>query len=757
MHAWRPLIGWTVLLGLVPVFACGPFFPENALDKPKGILQPPLFEFSGELYQLKDPWLGEKLAARKPGSPAYTLDLEMAEMETVMQPRLPDEAARKVWLTAYRELRRTMIHHSDRSASSLTTQDREGIAGIETAKPKAEKLMPDMPEDVRLYLEGALLYLSAEDDTAAVVTQAREKWQQVLALPAAQRQWRSTWAAWMLFRTSDPADDAACGQWLAETRKLSLEGFADCLYLGTEATYILGRPASDLPEKSLVSEAAWKRAAFLRAILGMGWGMRDLRHDRWKYGTWSEELAQETLADPFLRQAQLLHLIEVAQNALDWQFGNRTDTPEFPVGDLELWLQSFEKSGLKEQREAGLIAWIYYNAAKFDEAKRWLKLAQSDDVIVLSLKGKLAAMDGRKTEAVKSLEAMAKLLPNDEDEERAMMEDAAQREITPLSADNYLKVRRHHFLADYGRAQLATNDFTGALRTFSKTDFWVDTAYIAERLLSVEELLAMQRAEPMAEAVKTWRVEEESEPKGEVKTIRGLSEKFGGWGRPTDAPVMRHLLGRRLLREQYFKNAHLVLPGELSSASKVYAKACRDGHDRKLPKAQRAEALWQAAQLHRMLGMELVGFETGPDYYAAGGSFELRDMAAFRRQKVWLDEWEHDENTLVAGQQVPTFAATPDEVWRARHYGPKVDKRFHYRYVAAEMAWQAAALMPDDDPKTAEVLCIAGNWLQNRDPKAADRFYKALVRRNPNVPLAQQADKKRWFPEVKWEFDMSLN
>ena len=64
--------------------------------------------------------------------------------------------------------------------------------------------------------------------------------------------------------------------------------------------------------------------------------------------------------------------------------------------------------------------------------------------------------------------------------------------------------------------------------------------------------------------------------------------------------------------------------------------------------------------------------------------------------------------------------------------------------------------MRDDDEQTARVLGIAGNWLKNRDPKAADRFYKAMVNRNPSVPLAQEADQKRWLPEIEWTFDLKL-
>jgi hypothetical protein len=56
--------------------------------------------------------------------------------------------------------------------------------------------------------------------------------------------------------------------------------------------------------------------------------------------------------------------------------------------------------------------------------------------------------------------------------------------------------------------------------------------------------------------------------------------------------------------------------------------------------------------------------------------------------------------------------------------------------------------MPDGDPKTAALLCEAGGWIKFADPKAADRFYKALVRRCGDTELGKQADKLRWFPKA---------
>ncbi|HOF38945.1 MAG TPA: hypothetical protein PLD73_02655 [Candidatus Hydrogenedentes bacterium] len=91
----------------------------------------------------------------------------------------------------------------------------------------------------------------------------------------------------------------------------------------------------------------------------------------------------------------------------------------------------------------------------------------------------------------------------------------------------------------------------------------------------------------------------------------------------------------------------------------------------------------------------------------------------------------------------------------ARH-AIKPDKRFHYRYVAAELMWEASRLLPNNDPMTARALYDAGRWLMDRDPEAADKYYKALVRRCRKLPVAQQADERRWFPRDVTDADFAV-
>lgn len=572
----------TAFFGVAAALACGPFFPENALDQPKGILQPPLFHFQSELNSLPMP---DGISKHAPGTPAFTLDLEMAEIADIVDLRMPE---RGEWMERYRSLRRSMIFYGDDSAQRMQTVDSDIVEVWTKVRRDFADIIAPLPIDVKLYLEGAAAWLDARDsDEEDASGKARDIWKRLLALPAAERPWRSTWAAWMLFRTASHDEQ---GHWLSETRKLRQAGFKDCLHLGIEAAYILGRPSSDYTERSQVSKTEWKRTSMLRAMLGLNRADNRLRHDRWQHTAWSSEFAQEVISDPFLRRVQMLHLIEVAHSGTGWESGHqrRNEVPE----DLLRWLGSFEQAKVQDQGEAGLLAWIYYNAAKFDLARRWLVLASKEDLNAQALRGKLAAMRGDRKEAERQLKLASKRLPVLENTARADWEASQRHEWFALNTRNYRDVRQHRLMADCGVAQVARDDFAGALQTFLRTDYWLDAAYIAERLLSVEELLSLSRAGKLPRLEKM--IVPDAEPPKAV-TISTLEAKYGNWGRPEGVNAFTYLVARRLAREGYYKDALRLLPDDLASALDRYAIERRRGNDRRLSKAERAEALWTAA------------------------------------------------------------------------------------------------------------------------------------------------------------------
>ena len=129
--------------------------------------------------------------------------------------------------------------------------------------------------------------------------------------------------------------------------------------------------------------------------------------------------------------------------------------------------------------------------------------------------------------------------------------------------------------------------------------------------------------------------------------------------------------------------------------------------------------------------MDLLGTELDPDWAIWSGDFALGDAGAARRKGP--------------GAEGGVLAPTPLELERlAAQRVP--EKRFHYRYRAADLAWWAASLLPNDADETAEILATAGGWLKARDPEAAKPFYQALVIRCGNTAAGRAAAQKRWFP-----------
>jgi len=482
----------------------------------------------------------------------------------------------------------------------------------------------------------------------------------------------------------------------------------------------------------------------------LGMSHRDrVTADRAVFADWTPEAATQVLADPFLRRVQLLVLIQMAQAEANWEQG--VPKAREPNRDLARWLESFERAEVREQREASLLAWIFYQSGRFDEARRWLKSAPAADPEALALRGKLAAMRGDRVDAEQQFNRLSRQLANPPS---TGARAAVNRDGMFVSdAWSSRETKTHLLLADCAVAEVSRNHFAQALGTFLRTDYWNDAAYIAERLLSVDEVIALSRAGKLPRLERNQGVEASTEP----VSVQQLRVRYDTWNLEKSTPErFTYLVARRLAREGRYREASKLLPPDLALALDRYAREREAGENRRLPASQRAEALWLAAQIQRHLGMELFGFEGAPDGAVYGGAFELTDFGERRGAKVWWEPGGIEVTERQISDATPVFTITPDERWAANHHVPFPDKRFHYRYQAAELAWRAAKLLPDNNEQTARILCIAGSWLKDRDSTAADRFYEALVSRNPDVPLAQEARTRRWFPPADLNFDLLL-
>lgn len=234
-------------------------------------------------------------------------------------------------------------------------------------------------------------------------------------------------------------------------------------------------------------------------------------------------------------------------------------------------------------------------------------------------------------------------------------------------------------------------------------------AYFAEYVLSADELEAFVEKKFRSAGTQT----------AAENAIDSPSES---------AREIRYTLARRLLREGKWTQAKKYFPEDLLPMFRDYVAAIQRGYNAKLSDEERARAFWDAALIVRNDGDALFLASAGPTY-VSGGEWEDNPILKLRFSENLAGT---DERSRVESRDISRFVN---------------DRRFR----AAMLVQNAASLLPNNDERTARLLCSAGVWLRYRDPKTADSFYKSVVIRCPQTEIGRRCAELRWFPpELPW-------
>ena len=571
---------------------------------------------------------------------------------------------------------------------------RDDVSDIEAAQ--RERLGPDappVPGDLRdpsllqfeIYMDGRALR-DAGDIAGAVC-----KWNEILDQPADARKWRSTRAAYMIGRSVQQSDPALAAQWFRAVRALAAEGGADtlglsCASLGWEARAELDQGnVSRALALYLEHHAAGDPSADESILIAIRRALREGTMDL-------DRLAVDSACRP----------IVTAWVMGAW--GRHEFEPEEGMRTTALqWCQALEDAGVVGPglQDLDLLAALAYEAGDHQRAASLADMAPADAPIARWVRVRLACQEGGLEEAI---EAMRRFAHEDGIEFEARGAVAAVRwPREPAPHDDGHGPMRSRALCELGALLVSAGRFEEAFGAFVAGRSADDAAYLLERVLSPERAAELvdgsfpDRAVAMGPlAPATWDVQRKWEtPVGEG---------------------MRSIVGARFLRELRVAEALPFVPGRERAKLELLERLIAVGSDAARRDDERAAALWDAARLVRN---ECAGV-------AGTGS----DVGGYRAY------WEYGRLVM----------PTDDEMVRWESSAPVPSHPRHMRHRAAELAWRAALLMPDEDPATAEVLCEAGCWLAPHDPKAADRFYKALVRRCGATVLGADADRRRWFP-----------
>ncbi len=671
-----------VLLGAAIVFACGPDLPPWILGGDANVLQGPTAYYSQEIRKLAPAGtrfpepeelaeIDERYEAAQRTAAADRADLEKA----LAAMRLPAVRRQEI-LAAYVSLRDSFAANRNQ----LVTPEYE----IEPAPlPDGVSVPAGLPDEFADYMRGAVLYHQRHYPEAAAA------WERLLARPEKQRRYRSTWAAFMIgkvYLRGDIAGRAKAVEWFQRTRKLAKDGFVDSLNLADDSVGWEARAERDRGrfDKALA-------IYYNRAKAGDVTAAGSIR----LAGRSALEAGPDALAavakDADAREAMTIFVIAPPASYEVIEGGDP---------DAAAWLAAVKAAGVKEVKAADRLAWAAYLAGDFAAAGQWLaKVPKASDTAEATwIRAQLLLRDGKLDEAGRLLAKVAETLP----------EATRSIDYVPYGPDySGPYATRDRARAEEAVVRLTQKDYAGALDLLMKSGYWSDAAWVAERVLTADELKSYVDRQPQ---------EPRPDPAQAGWTPSALSEA---------RPALRALLGRRLVREGRVAESIPYFTDELQPRTRTLAAELGKAADPKLPALDRARAGFRAACITRKGGLTLQATESEPDWAEYGGNYDLGSLTSNRKDQT-------------------IFAPSPDELARIERHQAQPDKRFHYRFRAADIAWQAAQLLPSGDEK-AGVLATAGNWIEKQDPKAADRFYKALVRCCGNTELGRAADAERWF------------
>lgn len=671
--------------GIGGALACGPDFPWQLLDDRSATLldAPAGLSFLSQFKTLVVPQGTLKVVEHDDDDDRKIEPLKVEE----------DEASSDVWHgLVERPLSRKDYLAKLSAARRARTAEQAYTAG------------DGLPAAVLDYIAGAVAFNAGEFDDALTHFKA------IGRLPAAQRRLREVAAAYMQARTYQLLENFPAARTAFQaTRERALAGAPDPMGLGVAS---LGDEARlDLLASGLVvvdgftpSDEDRANAGALiahavrlyaeQAARGSAMARLSLRETASLLAA-NEALLRKAIGDETVRRLLVAYCI-ANDNQSDFDDAINGSRDEASTTVIEALLAQPQPTAGDDVDRLAMLA---YQTGRYEAAEKLT--ANTDRALGLWVRAKLGLRRGDRPAAIADLAAAVK--------------------ATTARFDQPARARLQGELAV---AKLSDGKFQESMQFLFPlaTTYWGDVAYIADRVLTVDELKTFVDGLPA-----------DGKP---VATDAQDSWLFGTDQNPT--VKLRELLGRRLMREGRLAEAQPYFPAPIKDAPDERAMAAdyRAAVEAAQPtwrwrNVSRAQALFKVAALTRTQGMELMGTEGPPDFAALDGSFDfgVGQSGPWGQQKKTDDGWRK--------------FVDPAEVERAAASAPRPDVRFHYRAVAADRALEAAALLPHASQAYAATLCWGARYAKDvGDEKRAWSIYKLYAATGPYQPWAKTFGSK---------------
>lgn len=608
--------------------------------------------------------------------------------------------------------------------------------------------LAQLPREFFLYLDGARAFHQEKYGEAAVAFQA------VLALPPEERRYKTTWSFYMLGRMAAMAQRApelgAAHPEIAMdplpyfelVRQCAAEGFVNSDDVAAGTYY----------QEAHLAAATCDWVKELHAL-----ARYDLTGDQYTHlllKRASIKLADMDAIPLAVREDRLSRSVLVAFGA--------THVDARPKQAKRILIDLTADDQELTSYESGRLAWIAYAVGRIDQAKALVRLNPEDPYAIWT-SSRLKLRSGDLEGALATLKKAVPLF------DLAINWDR-------FDEPDFGEVYRPHDALHSEQAvlQLARDRYVDALDLFLMGGSWLDAAYVAEHVLTLDELLVYYQ--------KCAAENRYAEPGPEYKYY-SVYTRPPVWMRTSlsdreDVPRaalldrLRALVARRMLREARYAGAIEFFPESWRHLAVAYVHHHNAGAGA-TDDQTRAYHHMQSAHLLRHWGMELIGYEADPDFTYVGGAYFYQETSAIRADTaVWrrfaASAMALHEDVLKRGNEwkelfnedwmntVPNYVAfvkpTAEERRRLAQNACEHYSRWHYRFVAAEQFNRAAKLLPDQTKELAEALFYRADVLRRvegfRDAaKQRQHAYQGLVRRCGALDIGKAAEAKRWLPD----------
>ena len=290
-----------------------------------------------------------------------------------------------------------------------------------------------------------------------------------------------------------------------------------------------------------------------------------------------------------------------------------------------------------------------------------------------------------------------------------------QTTIDPLDRATVLRRVR----GEAGMLALSAGDILAALDHFYEGGFLMESFYIGECLLTVDEL---------KDFVDRRRIPEEKGHGQDDYTYQPLAN-------------LRELLSSRLMRAGRLEEALEYVAPMFRTQATNYVLLRRAAERTELGARERADCHWRSALAIRRVGEIIQHSPFGLSWSGGTWFVGYGYWPRIRLGQSMDDRQPMPMEIAPAGKDETSRLLS----WQSQHIDRADLSERDARYATFRHALEAVALLPDNDPAGAMILQYAGNLLKYREPKAAVPAYRLLVTRFPQTPYGQHAVAKKWF------------